>query len=225
MNKWKLASSACLIGWIAPIIALAPLGEHCASAQTRVWPTSAAKLTPITLPALIASALPLGGALRWDNLQNGEVAWITEGVAFDRGSTSRHGLARVRVAGRMSTVLRQVKNELAWSITPESDEAPKFGPTRLTILPGIAGKEQCFGVTFDACNFSPEEALAGLEHRLVCDVGPASYYAAVYEVKGREGRSGTVVYRRDLGSGGETNSVVISTLRALDECHAERNAR
>ncbi len=188
------------------------------SAPTGVFPAKAAAVRPITLPDLIFRSLPGSDAdlLGWDHLVDAQVLWITAGYDRTQSGAERTGLARIRVAGRTSTLLRQKREELAWTVRLETSANPKFGPERIEISPGTPN-EYCFGSLTDNCAFTEEEALANprLGKRLVCRVTPGGFPLAVYRVTAPGKHPAYVRVWTSGGSGGVASSVTVS-LEPLD---------
>lgn len=78
----------------------------------------------------------------WDDLLQAPVSWISDGFTTTAaGLLFRDGLARVRVNGRVSTVLKHVKEELPWTVEMDTTGNENFGPQEISIMnrPGIAG--------------------------------------------------------------------------------------
>jgi hypothetical protein len=213
----KLCRLSHRVWWGGSIVCL--LVAAGGSAAAAVWPREAAPLKPIELSALISQFLTAPN-LRWEMLQNGSVRWTTNGIETNERRSFRRGLARVKLNGRSSTILRQNIDELAWSIELSTFDQERFGPTLATINPGTS-QEQCFGTGFTGCYFTAEEALGRLGLRQACSVGPAGNVAKVYERAGR--RSMTVVYRNSTGSGGRSASIELDLREPSTICAEERS--
>lgn len=185
------------------------------SAPRTVEPKAGQKLSPISLGALIYAALPREG-FQWDALQIPAVHWQTSGIANNgRTRSYRTGLARVRVNGAISQVLRENWVELAWLVNLETYNSAKFGPQAIEISPG----DQCFGTATKGCTF-PASGLGDTRMviKLVCEAGPGSTHYRVFRASARDGRAATISHITNLGSGGQSNSVVISTVAPQEVC-------
>lgn len=207
-----------VIAGLTLVAGFAPLAATAQDASPRVFPPQAATVSTVNLSDLIVEALPVAGAdlLGWDHLVDAQVLWITNGYDSTASGAERIGLARVRVAGRTSTLLRQRREELAWTITLETAANPKFGPQKVEIRPG-APNQECFGSLTDNCAFTEQEALANprLSRQLICRVTPGGFPLAVYRVAAPGKAPGYVRVWTSGGSGGVASSVTVS-LEALD---------
>ena len=179
-----------------------------------VYPQTAASAAITDLSTLVASLLPPKGfsGLDWAfAVGNPRVAWQTEGVLSEGQQTVRVGYARVRVAGKVSTVLRRQLDELAWSVTLLTDGPAKFGPQGIDISPGVLPNMECFGTLFEGCSFSAADALTGggLKARQVCTTGSEGNGDKVYAVTANGGVESLVVVSTSRGSGGDSASIAI----------------
>jgi hypothetical protein len=149
-------------GQLSQVAELFGIGK---SGSVPVYPRSAKDLRSIELADLVSLAMPPNGfeKLGWDHLSIApNIAWQTEGTKDAPGEkTVREGLARVTVAGVRSTVLRQTREELAWTVTLGTDASYKFGPRWIMIEPGFTPGNQCFGALYDGCTFTSAQALSG----------------------------------------------------------------
>ena len=106
---------------LLPIVALAQ----------SVYPTTAQSLKPMELGEAILLLMPDKGAnsVKWDHRAASNIQWLTEGwQSYEIGTTIfRDGLMRIHVKGKVSTVLKKQKQELAWTVSYSSDENPAFG--------------------------------------------------------------------------------------------------
>ena len=119
--------------WRAVTIGMVMLGAS--SAHAGVWPPQAQGLRPVELTQLLGLVISTPGrTLRWDMLQGGQIRWVTPGIESAGRMSARRGFARVRVRGRVSTVLRQQTDELAWSVVLETaglaGKGPRLNPGR-----------------------------------------------------------------------------------------------
>lgn len=186
-----------------------------------MWPRQAAGLPTITLGELILRSLPRGSQMSWDALQIPSVHWLTDGIeTTETGYSTRNGVARVRAAGAMPRMLRQGWVELGWSVSLEAEKTARFGPQKVVLRPGMADSEHmCFGTRFQGCSF-PVAAMnaSGLVLKKACERGPGSTHETVFAATAVGGRSGTVIYATDAGSGDATNSVEVIAGSAADYC-------
>jgi hypothetical protein len=154
-----------LCGVMLPLVAASLLLTANADAQApaaslEVFPREAAQLTPMELGDFIAYVLPKEGldTLSWDYLVDGRLKWITDGIEEGTGENSRTALVRLRLQGAPAVILRQVREELAWTFKLVTEGNPKFGPTFLRL------SVDCFGdlvIPFD----SPSAAAAVIAGR------------------------------------------------------------
>lgn len=183
------------------------------AAPPSVFPKAAATLPVINLADLIYEALPLRGEdlFGWHHLVDAPLLWITNGYDSDGRVAKRVALGRVRVGGRTPTILRQHKEELAWTISMETESNPKFGPEKIEITAGV-DDEQCFGSLTDNCAFDESEALGNpkLRTQLICRVTPGGFPLAVYRVSAADKGVAFVRVWTSGGSGGVASSVTIS---------------
>lgn len=192
-----------------------------AAPAAAIWPKQAAGLPTVALGELIKSALPRGSSIGWDAMQIPSVRWITDGIeTTETGYSMRQGLARVRASGAAAKMLRQGWVELAWSVTLEAEENAKFGPEKVLLQPGTTDSEYiCFGTRFQGCSFPLTAITApGLTLKMECERGPGGAHAIVFSASAAGGRSGTVVYQTDAGSGDITNSIEVLPGTAASFC-------
>jgi hypothetical protein len=160
--------------------------------------------------------LPADGSdrLDWDYMtDNPLISWKAEGIENHGGeATFRTGIVRVTVSGTFSQVLKRKWQELAWTVTLETTEPPKFGPKYIRIQPNDGG---CFGASYRGCNFSDVQALNSpkLESHFVCIPRDSnSDVIKVYSVSASGGKPSLLVYDQSGGSGGITTSLEIRPL-------------
>jgi hypothetical protein len=211
--------------------------------STPVFPRIAEKVQPVELSEFIANAVPENGVekIGWDYLSNSSIVWVSNGYENYGGTeTWREGLVRIRVGGVASTVLRQKKEELAWSISLVTDGPPKFGPTFIKIEPGFDVSEQvakqlggdltngnsgiCFGELFTGCDFTAARALAShrIRSTLVCK-GEFNVKPDVYEIRVGNKPPALLTYSWGGGSGGSSADIELHPLadkEALCSQHA-----
>jgi hypothetical protein len=201
-------------------------GRHLA-----VWPRSASALPPISLSELIFRAIPRANKMSWEDLQIPNVQWITDGIAYypNDGEPYRQGLAHIRASGATSTLLRQRTEELSWTVTLSTEDNEKWGPTTLTITPGLTeakykGQYMCFGTGFSGCAF-PISSIRNPKIRYVqqCVIGFGANQSIVFRATTADGRRGTVIYRGSGGSGGTSNYVELSTLTPIEYCQRNKD--
>ena len=168
-----------------------------------------AGLKSYELGELVALLLPedRAAAYGWDAHVDDDIRWLTDGWAEDQeneGRLVRVGLARVNVLGQVSTVLRQHREELPWTIRYASLGNPALGVETIEITPGTPDR-MCWGTLYDGCTFRPQKSLkhAGLSVERICgteqpeELGPER---VVYQVSLR-GRVLTMVeYQTTCGA-------------------------
>jgi hypothetical protein len=171
-------------------------------------------LPTIDLPALVFDAMPPTGALvlGWDHMLNAPIQWVTNGTETTQtGWNLRTGFARVRVAGRITTVLRKIKEELPWSVTLEGQFAR--APDDVEIRAGGDGDNACFGSLNGNCTFTPEEAFKTLAFTstLICKQDSAgSDFTSYYRLVAPDRTTMIAAYTFSAGSGGESTWLTIS---------------
>jgi hypothetical protein len=209
-----------IVGLMMVVLAAGTAADAQRKPAAAIWPKEAAGLPPIALGELIARALPRGSSLTWGALQVPAVRWLTDGIeTTTTGYSLRNGVARVRAGGVVPMMLRQGWVELGWSAELESSGNAKFGPEAVTLTPGMTDSEHmCFGTRFKGCS-RPIAALSvpRLSLRKACERGPGQAREMVFAAAA-SGRSGTMVYRTDSGSGDSTNSVVVMPGSASAYC-------
>lgn len=183
------------------------------SQQLPVFPLEARALDPQPLPALIESLLPDAGQsqLAWTHGINASISWVTRGYEAAGNRYERVGLARVTVDGEFATLLEREVNEIAWTVTLQTSEPAKFGPTMVEISPGPPGSS-CFGDLFTGCFFTVQQALATLEgvSTKICDRDlNTGNGVAVFRLRTRT-KLGYIRYYSNTGSAGQNSWVEIS---------------
>lgn len=170
------------------------------TADLAVFPRRAAHLLPVELAEFVADVVPTHGfdGLTWDYLLDGPIEWITDGLDYRAGRTSRGGLVRIRIQGKRATVLRERREEEAWAVDISTTGNPNRGPK------AIALTVECFGAAFEGCIFSPSDALASprTRHKLLCTGRPLSLDAEVYEINVSNKAPALLAYFSSGGSGG-----------------------
>ena len=214
MANFKLAL------FLAAVSVASTLSARSTQSQIPVYPRSAQSLPPISLGELVFRAIPSEKTITWDALQIPAVRWLSEGIEYTpTGRPIRRGEARVRAHGVTAKMLRQKWEELAWGIELSSDELPKWGAKSIIIRPGFDGNYSCFGTGFEGCAF-PATALQGSNLTLhkVCTAGPGSNRSEVFIARTVDGRTATIIYNTNSGSGGTSNLVEIATMPAQEAC-------
>lgn len=185
-----------------------------------VFPPTAKNLRRIELADLVALVLPPKGFenLTWDYLTTERaIAWQTQGVAeLYGGQQKRMGIVRVSVSGKMATVLHQVREELAWTITLATNGNEKFGPKWITIEPGVPDNGTvvpvCFGALYDGCTFDAQQAIASLKSKLVCRFPVVGDEYQAYSISTADKDASLLVYHVGRGSGGVESDLEIRPL-------------
>lgn len=177
-----------------------------------VYPPSVKKLPSIELGQAILLFMPDEGSryVGWDFRSEAQVAWLSEGYEAkkdDKAQTTsvRHGLLRVNVNGKKSTVLKKRKVELAWRVEYESSNPPKFGIETITLSPGTP-TETCFGELYSGCAFDPIPSLkaSGIKVKIICrDKHQVSPVNIGLELSRRGKKKIFARYKWWRGSGGE----------------------
>ena len=193
-----------------------------------VFPRSASSLKPIELSEFIADTLPNKGFenLDWSYLSSRPIQWVTDGYESGGGTeTWRWGLVRIRVNGEMATVLRQRKEELAWSVSLITDGSPRFGPTFVRIEPGFDNAAElglntsngqpgiCFGSLFSGCNFSADALKsARMSATKICETKTATDRSDIYKIHVAGKQPALLTYSIGGGTGGASASIELHGL-------------
>ncbi len=180
-----------------------------------IEPSSLGNLPPVELSALIYDAMPPANvtALKWDHMLNAPVRWITAGYdTTEGGQEVRDGKARVRVGGRLSTVLRESKEELPWTVELSSMTNPGLGVQEITLQAGGNEGDQCFGSLYDNCTFTPDEAFSSekFKAQFLCQIGPLSSFVRYYRLTSPGRADMMAAYRREDASGGSSTELALS---------------
>ncbi len=212
---------------LAMVLAVAP---WCNAMADR---NSLKELPTTELVDLVVGVLPPDGFehVGWDYLvSNPMLSWQTDGTETMRpGVTRREALARVRVGGIESRVLRRNWEELAWTFTLWSFGNPRFGPERLEIKPGGSNpKDVCFGVNFTGCDFPIERIIVDGKNQLDAhfECTPPGVFASdivkVYQISTPQKKPSLLVYVSSGGSGGTSASIMIRPLKERNRiCNGE----
>ena len=168
------------------------------------------------LPKYGFDGTPKSG-IGWDYMvDNPAIQWKTSGVAeSDTGLSVRIGIARVRVGGIASMVLRKTWEELPWSIVLSTKEISIKNPKLIVIKPGgDAPEEGCFGYMFRGCDFDISKALSStkLNSRIICSHRGGGTFTSVYYVSTLGKEPSLIVYERSGGSGGDSAELQIRPL-------------
>lgn len=140
------------------------------------YPLDVKKLQSLELGQAILLFMPDEGSqyVGWDFRSEAQVAWLNEGYEAkkdDKAQTTsvRHGLLRINVKGKKSTVLKKRKVELAWRVEYASSNPPKLGIETITLGPGTT-TEACFGELYSGCAFDPIPSIkaSGIKVKILC---------------------------------------------------------
>lgn len=159
-----------------------------------------------------------------------QVRWLTDGIAHtETGMAMRTGIARIRIPGRPTRVLRQSWEELAWTVELSTTGNVNFGAEEIHISPGLSGSILrgnyiCFGQGFDGCEF-PLAAIQSprISYAQVCELGSGGATTHVMRATTSDGRRGTVVHLTSGGSGGVASSIEISSMTPEEYCRVNRD--
>lgn len=135
-----------------------------------VYPASAGKLKSLELGEAVLLFMPDNASepIPWDFRVDAPVVWLTDGYkedAMPNGETFSHrdGLMRIHVQGTRSHILKNQRDELAWTISYSTRSSPRFGVELVTIEPGAPGPAvMCFGTLFDGCVFEPRKSFISI---------------------------------------------------------------
>ncbi|MDO8754134.1 MAG: hypothetical protein Q7J80_09610 [Anaerolineales bacterium] len=141
-----------------------------------VHPPSAKKLPSIELGQALLLFMPDEASkfVGWDFRSEAQIVWLSDGYETRKdektqNTSVRHGLMRINVNGKKSTVLKKKKNELAWRVEYESNNPPKLGIETITLGPGTP-TETCFGELYSGCAFDPIPSIkaSGIKVKVLC---------------------------------------------------------
>ena len=188
-----------------------------------VYPTTAQSLKPMELGEAILLLMPDKGAnsVNWDHRAESNILWLTEGWESRRpkeNSIFRDGLMRIHVKGKVSTVLKKQKHELAWTVSYSSEGNPGLGVQEIEITPGMP-KEGCFGSLNEGCAFHPQPSLtaSGIRFKKLCENNGTQFTVIVFELT-HPNRSATMLrWAEDRGSAGARSSVTLSLAPKAEE--------
>jgi hypothetical protein len=209
--------AACVAGYVF-LVLLRPSATPRVAATMPVYPRDAADLPVTNLSDLVVAVIPAHGfnGLGWDDMIDSPmIRWTTDGVTVTGTSAAlRQGLVRVRVDGKPSTTIHQVREELAWTVTLGTYGPEKFGPQWISVEPGVEPHDQCFGALDDGCTFSSAQALAAptLTKQLICDVAEFGGQTQVYSVTASGKAPVLLIHTTSGGSGGSSSSIEIRPL-------------
>lgn len=177
-----------------------------------VNPPKAASLAPVELSDFIADIVPNNGmeSLEWDYLADGPIVWITDGNTSTGSATIRQGAVRIRVQGKIATVLKQRKEEQAWAVTLGTNGNPNVGPKWIAI------GDQCFGSIYGDCTYEPSQVLTSpkiVSDRKLCN-GRFNGNPEVHEITIKDKRPVLIAFKSDGGSGGIMQFVAIHPVSA-----------
>jgi hypothetical protein len=165
-------------------------------------PESVAPLPRFELGEALALFMPAsGGGIEWEFNATAPVFWKTDGFETSASESGwrRVGLLRVDVLGTVSTVLRQVKHELAWEVVYATEAQSKFGVETITLQP-----LDCFGTTNTGCTFDPRPSMkkAGIAVVERCFSGDENNGIAVFDMTYPGRRPMQLRWINSAGSGG-----------------------
>jgi hypothetical protein len=194
------------------------LAIHAVSARAiEVVPGEAGKLPVLELGKAVALLLPdrAEGQIGWAHRADGPVAWVTEGYRMQRWADGtnvaiRDGLMRIRLDGKMATVLKKANSELAWTVSYTSTVDPKFGVEAISLHPGT-DNEICFGSTYSGCAFDPVKSLrqAGISVKVLCNSPVPGGSAMGLELSAPGRRTTMARVSQQAGSGGATTDFTL----------------
>lgn len=167
------------------------------------FPSSTESLPRMELGNAIKMFMPpKDKGIDWEFNVNGPIAWMTEGyeTVTNQSRAQRSGLMRIDVLGKISTVLRKSKHELAWSVTYAAGSSiPKFGVETITFSP-----DNCFGTMYDGCMFDPRPSMirAGISFTERCSRGHAGNGVSVYILAFPARTPMQLLWTNSEGSGG-----------------------
>ena len=149
----------------------------------------------------------------WDHRANSDVVWFDDGYRTENWKNgevayARRGLLRVNVHGRVSTVLKQRKLELPWTIRYESKGNPKFGVETISLAPGLP-EEPCFGSLYENCAFDvlPSLRYAGIVARQFCKSDGTQYSHVGFKITHPSRAPALMIHKTGWGSGGRDSSI------------------
>jgi len=178
-----------------------------------VHPASLSNTPKIELGEAVKFLMPdVDTRVAWDWRSNdGKILWTDNGFVEQSSKTVRRGLMRINVLGSHSTTLHKVKKELGWYVEMSTREPAKFGPTEILLTAGLGRGEQCFGSTYDGCDFDalPSLKKAGLDVQLVCEEHKPQENIKGYRINARGKNETFLLERTGWGSGGKSTSVYL----------------
>lgn len=199
------------------------------AAEGDVWPEVLRGAKSLELGELILLLMPDSGAtsVGWDFQTDSPIKWQSEPFKEVPGSgyAYRMGWVRVNVQGEKSTVLRERKLELGWTVTysneisasPNAERPfmpPKFGVESIEIKPGaepvVDNELVCFGAVFSGCDFDePIASLikAGIHVQTICSKEISGGHVSAF-ILTHPGRNPTVMTWTESGGSGGTGSWV-----------------
>jgi hypothetical protein len=151
----------------------------------------------------------------WDFRSESDIVWIDNGYVMERLANDneiaiRRGLVRINVKGKTSTVLRQRKQELSWTVQFETTEPPKFGVAEVWLYPGTP-KETCFGSLYEGCSFEviPSLKIAGISWKEICKYNRGQEQLRGYILRHPQRADTQALVMNSGGSGGDSTSVML----------------
>lgn len=169
----------------------------------------------LELGQLVLLLMPEKGSepVGWDFRSDSPIAWQTVGYKEipETGYTMRTGWVRVNIQGAKSTVFRERKTELGWTVELSSSSA-KFGPKQITIKPGGEGKQSCFGASYDGCEFAePFTSLvkAGINIETICAERGIGGHVSAFVLTHPQRRPTRMEWKKSEGSGGGSSWITL----------------
>lgn len=186
------------------------------------YPASLRRLPQLELGTAVLQFMPPAGSelIDWSFNADGPVAWETEGYASDINGdrSTRKGLLRVHVLGTFATVLRQVKNELAWNVQYTTTDNAKWGPQSIELSPGVDNEGGCFGTLYDGCAFDPGPSLTevGIAYSVVCQSSSEGNGTSVLTLSYPGRAPMLLTWSTSTGSGGESSFLTMRLRRSTN---------
>lgn len=171
------------------------------------YPEDTNSLSRLELGEALLTFMPVADErIPWDFNASGPVRWKTAGIEYVGGRARRVGLLRVDVLGSMSTVLRQARHELAWTVIYEA-ERPKFGVEFIRLEP-----LDCFGTMHSGCTFDPQASMkqAGITYVQRCFEGNGENGRVVYDLTYPGRAPMQLRVTNSAGTGGESSWLEMS---------------
>jgi len=227
-GRWVILWSLAAIGGCKPAPtaitpAPAPKVIPLDAKELPIEPAALSTFKAVELSTLVLDAMPPANSsgLTWAHMLDAPILWVTDGYSStESGEEIRDGKVRVRVNGRISTVLSKTTEEVPWTVELSSTTNPNFGPQDIAIMAGGNNGDQCFGSLYSNCTFTPEEAFKnkGLSARFLCQAneGAGAGYTRYYRLTA-DGRADMIAaYSYDDGSGGASTDLSLKLAHGAD---------